>query len=233
MANVISFVFYTNVVLAESSLELIPNEIISHPSILSDAKRRKKDPKSILLDKTFHYRAMAKLENKEKRGRPDLVHFALISVSSTPVYMERRVKLFVHTINDRCIEIETATRLPKHYIRFRGLFEKLLFEGKSEELLHIREADISTLINQISPSRIYGLSTFGKKINLEDFVKKILQEKKSCVVVGGFPHGHFSENTTHVLNEIYSIHSASLEAHTVLSWLMYELEKQSKNQGLK
>lgn len=225
--------FPTNVLLAESALELVPKEIANHPSVVSDARRRNKPVSAILLDKTFHYGAMGKLKDKEKRGRPDLVHFALLSVSSTPIYMEKKVKLFVHTIDDRSIEVVNATRLPKHYLRFRGLFEKLLSSGESDGQLILKKWNISTLVDKISPSKTFGLSTLGNETTLEKFVSKVLIEKRPCVVVGGFPHGHFSEGTRSVLDEVYRIHSSSLETHTVLSWLMYELEKQSKNQGLK
>jgi rRNA small subunit pseudouridine methyltransferase Nep1 len=220
--------FLSNIIIAESSLELIPPEIVNHPSVLADAKRRKKLPSSILLDKTFHYKAMSGLANKEKRGRPDLVHFAILSVSSTPLYLERKVKLYVHTIDNKAIEIEDGTRLPKHYYRFRGLFEDLLFLGRGGKFLGIRDSGIEALVDSLSSSCVFGLSTLGKQTSLEVLARKILSEKQPCVIVGGFPHGHFSKETNSVLDEIYRIHPKPLESHTVLSWLMYELEKQSK-----
>lgn len=219
-----------HVVIAEASLELIPRSISTHPEIIADSRRRKKEPSSILLDKTFHYHAMSKLENKEKRGRPDLVHFAVNSVVSSPLYMKNRIKLHIHTINNKLVEIKGGTRLPKHYLRFRGLFEKLLAEGNAGKLLTLKEGSIKDLVHSVSPDWVVGLSSNAKFCELEILAKRIVNKNEPFIVVGGFPHGDFSKETIEVINEFYRIHDFSLESHTVLSWLTYELEK---NQSLK
>ena len=110
--------------LVESALELVPKEIRKQPAVVSDARRRQKDASEILLDRSFHHSAMAKLRDSEKRGRPDLVHVALLSVTGTPLYAEGRVKAFVHTYDGLVLEIAEKTRIPKNYLRFRGLWRR-------------------------------------------------------------------------------------------------------------
>ena len=108
-----------NFVLAESALELVPKEILRSPAVASDARRREVDGARILLDRSLHHSAMAKLRDSEKRGRPDLVHVALLSVTGTPLYLDGSVKVFVHTNQDMVLELAEKTRIPKSYFRFR------------------------------------------------------------------------------------------------------------------
>jgi rRNA small subunit pseudouridine methyltransferase Nep1 len=65
-------------VLAESALELVPSELRRHPAVLADAKRRRKKPGEILLDRSRHHPAMRDLPDASRRGRPDIVHQVLL-----------------------------------------------------------------------------------------------------------------------------------------------------------
>ena len=73
------------IILVESSLELIPESMYSHPSVISYSKKFRKDPSNTLLDNSWHFAAMKGIENEIKRGRPDLIHLALLSICTTPV----------------------------------------------------------------------------------------------------------------------------------------------------
>ncbi|TRM90261.1 16S rRNA methyltransferase, partial [Sulfolobus sp. B1] len=53
-----------NIILLESAIELVPREIVDHPSVIKNAKRRGKKPEDTLLDISLHYHAMKSLENK-------------------------------------------------------------------------------------------------------------------------------------------------------------------------
>ncbi|MDA8341294.1 MAG: 16S rRNA methyltransferase, partial [Actinomycetota bacterium] len=55
-------------VLAEAALELVPREVWRQPAVASDAKRRGKEPGGMLLDRSFHHSAMARMRDSEKRG---------------------------------------------------------------------------------------------------------------------------------------------------------------------
>jgi rRNA small subunit pseudouridine methyltransferase Nep1 len=53
----------------------------------------------------------------------------------------------------------------------------------------------------------------------------MVQFKNPCVVIGGFPSGHFSKDIESRIDKMYSISDLSLEAHVVVSRLLYEWEK--------
>jgi len=60
-----------SLILAESSLELIPKEIQNHPSILSHCIKLSKTSSRVLLDNSWHFAALNGIDNEMKRGRPD------------------------------------------------------------------------------------------------------------------------------------------------------------------
>ncbi len=215
------------IILAESSLELIPNQLQNHSSVTSYSKKFKKNPSKSLLDNSWHFAAMKGLDNEIKRGRPDIVHVTLLSLCTTPAFFENKINVFVHTINNEIITIHNNTRLPKSYHRFQGLIEKLFFEKKikteSETLMTLEKSSLSQLISKIKPTKMIGLTTKGPKTNLEKLIKKL--PDNSCILIGGFQKGHFNQDTETVLNESFSINDSSLEAHLVASRLVYEYEK--------
>ncbi len=107
------------IILAESSLELIPNQLQNHSSVTSYSKKFKKNPSKSLLDNCWHFAAMKGLDNEIKRGRPDIVHVTLLSLCTTRAFFENKINVFVHTINNEIITIHNNTRLPKSYHRFQ------------------------------------------------------------------------------------------------------------------
>lgn len=218
-----------SLVLAESALELIPKEIQRSPAVTSDTRRRDKDPSEILLDRSFHHTAMLRLRDAEKRGRPDLVHTALLSATSTPLFLDGMLRMYVHTSNDLVLEVREGTRIPKNYIRFRGLAEKLLAERPNEGLVRVYGGSIEHLVAKvISPDLTVGFSTQGKPAGLAEVAQDLMARRSPCVIVGAFPHGHFSRETLASIGELLRIHRTPLESHVVVSRLLYEVEKASE-----
>lgn len=215
-----------SLILAESSLELVPEDLKSHPSVISHAKKLNKRPTEILLDNSWHYAAMKGMKNEMKRGRPDLVHFSILEATTIPLYYENKIKIFIHTINDKVISIGKNVHIPKSYHRFEGLLEKLFLENTiktDRELLSIQNKSFSELINDLNPSQTIGLSTLGKSNSFEKISSNLL--KNSCIVIGGFQKGHFSESIKNTFTHMFSIGTLSLESHVVVSRMLYEYEK--------
>lgn len=113
-------------VLAESALELVPKALQSSPDVKADARRRKRTPDALLLDASVHQTAMQSLPNRHRRGRPDLVHFFLLSVLGTPLNRAGRLEVVVHTRDDRILTFNPEVRLPRSQARFKGIVEGLL-----------------------------------------------------------------------------------------------------------
>ncbi|MFI5404848.1 MAG: ribosome biogenesis protein, partial [Candidatus Gagatemarchaeaceae archaeon] len=214
-----------NFVLAESALELMPKELLKSPAVVNDARRRGLDASRILLDRSFHHSAMSRLRDSEKRGRPDLVHEAVLNVTGTPLFLEGSVRLFVHTCAEMVFEVAERTRIPKSYFRFRGLVEKLLAERSADELVKVYPGTLQELVRRISPDAVFGLSVQGRQTRLEELTREVCEKKNPCVLVGGFPRGHFSQGTLELVDELARIHPRPLEAHVVAARVVYEVEK--------
>ncbi len=222
-----------NLVIAETALETIPLEIFQHES-LKKIRDSGKKPTQILLDRTFHHFAIlsSNLKQDYKRARPDILHIILLNVLATPLFKNNQLKVFVHTTNDQVIKIGDNLRIPKSYSRYEGLILDLFKNKKIKSkdgclLLELNDnLSFSDLLDKyIKPDVITGLSTNGIFKNFEYVSKELFEFKNPCIVIGGFPKGHFSKDIESRLEKKYSISNLSLEAHIVISRLLYEFEK--------
>ncbi|MGI0028156.1 MAG: ribosome biogenesis protein [Nitrososphaera sp.] len=216
--------------MAEAAIETIPREISSHAAVRNHARRLGCSTSDILLDKSYHFAAMKKLSNSHKRGRPDIVHFALMEALSTPLFLMNKLRVYVHTTNDKIIAIADNLRIPKSYPRFEGLVVSLFRGGviKSDEgaiLMELSDGTFEDLIESIEAERVIGLSTSGVRSTAEKVAGFVRNSENCAFVVGGFPSGHFSERITGHLGPVYSISSSGLESHVVIARLAYECEK--------
>jgi rRNA small subunit pseudouridine methyltransferase Nep1 len=235
-------------VIAEAALETVPAAMIDHPSVKKYAQRTGRASSEILLDRSYHHYAMlhSNLEARWKRGRPDIVHFALMEALSTPLFFEGSLNVYVHTVNDKLISIGDNLRIPKSYFRFEALmidlFKKKVISSvnaahddnnnnnirSNKILLEIHEGiTFEKVIKEIiKPAKLIGLSTVGVQRTAQAVVtKSISVQNADCTfVVGGFPKGHFSSNTMALLSRLYSISEYSLEAHVVIARILYECE---------
>jgi rRNA small subunit pseudouridine methyltransferase Nep1 len=218
-------------ILAESALETVPERLWTHRSVQRYAKLRQKPLQFILLDRSYHHAVMRRLEQSEKRGRPDIVHFALLEALGSPLNKEGLLQVYVHTNGDYVIKVDPATRLPRNYNRFVSLIEQL-FEDKKlppksteKALLTIKRQTLSQLIRETKHSYVLAFSRIGKPCTLEEAVSRISGENDPVVIVGGFPHGHFSEATLRLANDVVSIDPEMLETWTVTSRIIYDFER--------
>lgn len=173
---------------------------------------------------------MKRLPDSLKRGRPDIVHFALMEALSTPLFMNRMLKVYVHTINDKIITIADNLRIPKSYFRFERLMVSLFRDNviKSNEgtiLMELSDSTFADLIDMIKPDMVIGLSTVGVQSKAQKVAENARSVDHSSLVIGGFAKGHFSENVTKSLGPTYSISNVALETHVVIARILYECEK--------
>jgi len=222
-----------NLIIADASLETIPIDIYKHPSLKKNRHSGKK-PDDILLDRSLHHFAMkaSDLDNHHKRGRPDILHIALVNALATPLYQNNLIKIFIHTINNDVILIGNNVRIPKSYSRFEGLIlnlfkNKKIISNEGQILLEIREhVKFDYLLREIIKAEIVvGFSTTGNYRKLESITMDLIEFANPCVVIGGFPKGYFSDGVDSCFNKKYSISNMGLESQVVISRLIYEYEK--------
>ena len=219
------------VIIAESALEVVPAELSRHPSVVADARRRGKEPGSILLDRSVHHAAMLRLKDGYRRGRPDLVHLTLLSLTSTPLNQEGKLRVFVHSLDDKVLEFAPGVRPPKSYDRFRNLMEKALVERPVEGLVRFSESNLRLLLRTVGVDFVVGLSVEGRPSSLERVAGDLATRKRPAVVIGGFPKGHFLPEDVKAFDELVRIHDSPLDAHVVAARVVYEVERLLEKKG--
>lgn len=212
-------------------MELVPQAFRRHPSCKMVEKRFGFPADSQILDDNFHHQIIANLANAHKRGRPDIVHFALLDITSTPAYLENLVQVIVHTMGNKTIRIKGSVRLPRTYQRFCGVMSKVLsgkLDAAERQLFEIREHErITELLHSLGASKVVSLSTEGESVNLIDFVKD--SGKDTAWIIGGFPRGHFSDEVKSHSDRVISISRYSLPGHVVSARLCYAIELSSSS----
>lgn len=216
-------------VLADSALERVPEEILSHPSVQAEAKRRRKRAEQLLLDRSLHHAAMRRLKDADRRGRPDIVHFCLLEALGSILCREGMLEVYVHTVEDRVIALNPRVRLPRIYERFKGLVENLYVDGAvksgGETLLELKRMNISRLISCVDPSIVAGTSEHGSLMSPHGLGELLSGYEKPLLLVGGFPHGDFKVSTARHVRMMVSIYRKPLEAWTVVSRALTGIEE--------
>ncbi|MEN2974814.1 MAG: 16S rRNA methyltransferase [Candidatus Caldarchaeales archaeon] len=215
-------------IIVETALELVPKEVSNHPAVVSYAKKRGKKPTEVLLDRSYHHAAMLKLKESWKRGRPDIAHFTLLEVLGSPLNKSNYVETYVETQSGHIIYINSETRLPRIYDRFKGLIEKLYKESvvKSDGkiLLKLEEGGIRDIVNRLKPDIKILLSEKGLQMKWSDLGEKITGYDYPMLMLGGFPRGDFREETRMNADLEISLWGQPLESWIVSSRIFTILE---------
>ena len=224
---------------AESAIEPIPKNL--------NIPKRLQEKTFGILDSTYHHKYMRNLlKHHFKRGRPDILHRALLTILDSPLiknYVFKKeninysVEIYVHTINNEIFLVNPELRIPRHYVRFLGIMsklfeEKVIISNEGKTLITLLKSSIRDLLNAYTNSKVFviGYTTLGKPItNLTSYItKKLNQYTILFNVVGGFPKGHFSPNISTYFNDKISISSFPLSTSLTLCRIIFSLEKALK-----
>lgn len=207
--------------IVEAAVELAPKETWSHPAVKSYAAKRGKKPGEVLLDKSYHYAAMKGLPKAHKRGRPDIAHFTLLEALGSPLNRQGLLQVYLHTQDGHIIYINPQTRLPRVYERFKGLMEKLykepIVEAEGKTLLKLEPKTLRQLVEELKPDVRILLSEKGERLSLKAFAEALKTHRRPMVMIGGFPHGDFEEETRKLADLEVSLYPEPLEAWTIVS----------------
>ncbi len=218
-----------DLVFVEAALELVPVEILGHPSVRRNAKRRGKRPEETLLDRSLHHYAMTGLPGQEKRGRPDILHFCLLEAMGSPLNRTGNLRVWVSTQRGKLIGIDPSTRPPRDFNRFKSLMEQLLLEASSppgveSPLLRVRNMSLGGLVEELNPGMIVALTSHGSPGSFAAAAEMLCGSGSPAVFVGAYPSGPMEEETLALADEALSVYAEPLEAWTVVSRLLYECE---------
>ncbi|MEM3958130.1 MAG: 16S rRNA methyltransferase [Thermoproteota archaeon] len=212
----------------DSSLELVPRELATHPQVVKNAAKRGKKPLETMLERSVHHKAILRLENSGKRGRPDILHTCLKIVSDSPVYRAGKLGLVVHTVDGKWIITRGRIRFPVTYGNFIGLMEKLLCEGRildpdGKILMETTSKNDALKVLDAYPRRIL-FTHVGRRVEIRDYVKNVLEgDTPVCFLIGAYPKGRPSEEIWSMTGEKVSVYDGVLAAWTVTAWLTYEI----------
>ncbi|MHA1638252.1 MAG: 16S rRNA methyltransferase [Candidatus Thorarchaeota archaeon] len=201
-----------HIILLNCALELVPRELASKKEVQRHANKRGKKSRELLLDQTHHGRAMTKMQDGLRRGRPDIVFHSLMSLLETPLCKAGLLTVHLHLQDESIIEVNPEVRLPRHYDRFVGLMEQLLLNGRvpptGTPLMQIIEKSLDVLIGSLtthSDSLTVLTVEGGNKTTIDALGSTFPKDTSTPVVVGigAFPHGVFPTTipglfTTHI-----------------------------------
>lgn len=215
-----------SLVLAEAAVELVPRSLRGHPSVVTNAQRQGRDPGRVLLDSSFHHRAMRGLPDAERRGRPDITHFCALLAQGSRLNAARRLRLFIHTRDDIVIAVKPETRLPRVYDRFKGLLEQVLVEGAvpgDERFLEVQEGGLKDLLASLEPARVVLFTPAGTRIKLAKLFPPKVGVDGTALLLGAFPHGEFSAAVAAMATESVSVADETMEAWSVEAEVLHRL----------
>ena len=213
--------------LVECGLELIPKQIQNHPAVRNNVV--KNNYSSLLLDNAIHHSAMIKLQNREKRGRPDIIHNCLLHALGSPCNKNGLLSFYIHTIHNRIFQFNPETNITKNYNRFKGLMAKLLIDGsisfEGKNLISEIKQPLATFIKSIKKKNVKLLTSKGKLIQHHLTIFPEESSKNEVVIIGGFQKGFFSQNILDLSKELISISKYSLDASVVVNKIInfYEI----------
>ncbi len=215
-------------VLAESALELIPESLRKDPRVIKSCRKFGKRPEECLLDKSLHYWAMNGLKDSEKRGRPDIVYHVLLDVTSSQLYRKGLLDFYIHTYDDNIIKIGKGVRPPKAYFRFEGLMvdlfrKKVIEDGQGNVLLELRKGKVKDVLKEAGHESAVGFEVGGELVTFEAAARRVYDA--GAFIIGGFPAGSFSDETTSLMSSKISVAREVLDADAVVCRVIYELER--------
>jgi rRNA small subunit pseudouridine methyltransferase Nep1 len=232
-----------HLVLAESALELVPEPLWSHPAVSRSAKTRAKSPRDILLDDTHHHSAMRAAAQKrqfadpERRGRPDIVHLALLVALESRLNHEGLLRVWIHTRDDRWIEVAPDLHIQRAQHRFIGLMENLLRDGrvppagKGEPLMVSRSnVTLADGIRSTGATRVVVLDENGE--TEDSALEAVLSASGDvAVIVGGYPTGPFRNDLSAFGPVRLRLGTRPLAAWTVVAEIVVRHERALANRG--
>lgn len=217
------------IILLESSLELVPDQIKGHEQVKRTAERFGISVDEVILDKTYHYHAMSALPQKWKRGRPDILHVTLLVLTDTPLIEMGLLDVYFQSYDGRVFRLKPGVRVPKHYDRFKGLMAQLLRfnkvppEAGDEALIYKAYDSLSEFVSE--KGKLILLWEKGVEARISYIVARALVTGKP-IGIGAFPRGDFKRSTLRKASEKYSIMGGRpLKTWSVASRIVHEAER--------
>jgi rRNA small subunit pseudouridine methyltransferase Nep1 len=180
-------------ILGEAELELVPSELLEAPSVKARSRHRRRKPAHLLLDQAADHVAMSKLDEGDRRGRPDIVHLVALLLHDSPLAHAGRARMLVHTRHDELVRMRPGLRPPRAQATFYKLCEDLLRQGRvplDKPLLTMERArPLADILASEARGLVVLLSEDGEPSRTRDFEQLAREHTDVTLVLGGFPKG--------------------------------------------
>lgn len=218
------------ILLAEAAIEPLPSELLKLRDVRKYLQKTMKSPEDIILDTSYHSNFMKNLPDSSKRGRPDIVHFALLSAFGSVLGKQQCINVIIHTYNDEIITIDPSIRLPRNIERFKGLLVQL-FKDKQvpphsdAPLMRLEKKTLPKLLKNIRKHHdlIVEFSVTGDCLNPEQYCKIINSAKHPLLIFGAFPHGHIKTLPRDLVDRKIAIFEEGMDLFAVISHVLAHL----------
>ena len=182
-------------VLAEAELELVPADLRGAPSVLGRSRARRRATEHLLLDQAQDHEAMKRLDDGDRRGRPDIAHMWLLLVLDGLVNKRGQARVLIHTRHDELIRVSAQTRIMRSQPKFYQLLEDLLRQGEvplGKPLLTLeRGRTLASVVAECSGTKV--LMDVGGESGRADRFRDLASRGDLAIVTGGFPRGPFRQ----------------------------------------
>lgn len=232
--------------LYNSGLELLnslPEKLLKQPAIKNDLRKRKKKPSEVLLDLSVHQSAF---DSKDivNRGRPDIIHQVILQYLFSPLIhpsgnnQDSKLRLLIHTSSNKYFEVPSSWRPPLHFLRFRGLLEKLFHKRSlvvsENDCITLELGTVKQIIQKVNPSTIINFTSHAtsEPLSLHAFADVLTDYYKSpqtvLCLIGGYQHGKIPEAILKQLKTSkVKIREISLEGGRLPSWKVMSISLQA------
>ncbi|TBT96491.1 EMG1/NEP1 methyltransferase [Hamiltosporidium magnivora] len=134
----------------------------------------------------------ASIKNNEDRinNRSDITHQCLLSLLDSPLNKAGKLKIYIKTVQNVLIDVNSEIRIPRSLNRFNGLMDELLkrMKIKSENGKILLKVIKNPVTEYLPPNIIkIGLSQHGKQLEKDKIIDKL--ENGYCFFVKAIPSG--------------------------------------------
>ncbi|MHA1708013.1 MAG: hypothetical protein ACTSX6_10225 [Candidatus Heimdallarchaeaceae archaeon] len=234
---------FLTILFAETALETFPKELFEDIKVRQYFSKIKKQPNEVLLDMSYHSHLVSSLADIEKRGRPDIIHFALLSCFGSILARDSRLHVIIHTNRNKIIHLNPDIRLPKNLDRFKGLIVQLFKEGQvppesNEPLMTLSKSTLPELLRKLKTKHdlVLEFSVKGEKLNSKEYSKLIFEAKNPLLIFGAYPHGEISSLPKSLVDKKIAIYEEGLDLFAVISQILasqHMIEEETLSQSLK
>jgi rRNA small subunit pseudouridine methyltransferase Nep1 len=215
------------ILLAEASIELFPEDLLTDIKARQYLSKLKKSANEVLLDMSYHSHLVENLPEAEKRGRPDILHFALLSCFGSILSRDHRLNVIIHTYNDEVIHLHPDIRLPKNIERFNGLLIQLLNEKQvppdsQEPLMTLTNSSLNDLVNELRNKHdaIIEFSVKGEQMSSSEYSDLIYNATNPLLIFGAYPQGKLKGLDESLVDKTIAIYEEGLDLFAVISQIL-------------